>query len=163
MQKKINFDFSNILNKSNRTSIIILIISILGIFLSVYLWSFQVIDRVIPCTDNGCEHVLTSEYSKMLGVPLSTYGFFYYCLLTLLAFERIFIKHKLIDNILYLSIGWGLLYSLYLRYLEFTKIGSVCMWCWISVVLVVMLVGVVAYELYTRSHTKTLKVTQKPQ
>ncbi len=100
---------------------ILFILSILGIILSAYLWKVQLQgeDLSIPCTTNGgCELVLTSKWSKIFGVPMSVYGFFFYAFLALLTFQRIFIEHKLIEKLTLLSIVWGIIFSVYLRYLE---------------------------------------------
>ena len=114
-------------------------IGLLGIVLCIYMWSYQTTDKIIPCTYDGCEHVLTSEYSHMFGIPVSVFGFFYYVFVTFIAFERFFIKHKLLNTSLILLAVWGIIFSAYLRYLEFAKIGSICVWCWVSMLFVVLI------------------------
>ncbi|MBD3330776.1 hypothetical protein GF354_04575 [Candidatus Peregrinibacteria bacterium] len=109
----------------------IFIISILGVLLSAYLWWFQISGLLIPCTLDGCNNVLKSEYSKIFGVPMAVYGTFYFMGLAFLAFERFFIKHKLIELILLIAVFWGMIFVIYLRYLEFAVIGSICEWCWV--------------------------------
>lgn len=123
-----------------------LAIAVLGIFLSAYLWWFQVSDMIVPCTNNGCEEVLTSEYGKMLGVPMAIFGFFYYVTLIYVPFLRLFIKHKLLDWSLFLQIIWGIIFSIYLRYLEFFVIHHICIWCWGSVGLILVLAVVFVIE-----------------
>ncbi|MCA9383278.1 vitamin K epoxide reductase family protein [Candidatus Dojkabacteria bacterium] len=128
---------------------ILFILSILGIILSAYLWKVQLQgeDLSIPCTTNGgCELVLTSKWSKIFGVPMSVYGFFFYAFLALLTFQRIFIEHKLIEKLTLLSIVWGIIFSVYLRYLEFAKIGAHCTWCWISVLIIVLMAIVLSID-----------------
>lgn len=112
------------------------IIAILGILLSLYLWNLQVSDGVIPCTTGGCHDVLTGEYGKLFGIPMSIFGLFFYVSIAYVAFLRMFIKHKLLDWTLLIQIFWGIIFSLYLRYLEFFVIYELCSWCWISVFLI---------------------------
>lgn len=134
----------------NNLNKIILAISILGILLSLYLWNIQVQDpaqQLIPCTaDGGCEEVLTSDVSKLFGVPIAVFGVFYYVILGLLAFQREFITHQILDKLLLVSILWGIIFSLYLRYLEFVEIGHVCVWCWVSVLFIVLITILYLWE-----------------
>jgi uncharacterized membrane protein len=121
---------------SNR---IIFLLSLGGIALCAYMWSYQVSDRIIPCTDKGCSHVLTSDYSHLFGIPVSVFGFFYYVFVAFVSGERFFIKHNLLDKFLIALTAWGIIFSGYLRYLEFAKIGSICIWCWVSVVIILLI------------------------
>ncbi len=121
------------------TNQIIIVLSLMGIALSGYLWWFQVTPSIIPCTDDGCANVLNSQYGKLFGVPMSVYGFFFYATVALFAFLRMEISHKLLDKILLLLIIAGILFTIYLRYLEFFVIGDICTWCWGSVVIILLI------------------------
>lgn len=124
----------------------IFLVSILGMALSAYLWWYQVAPGIIPCTTGGCEHVLTSEYSKILGVPMATYGFFYYLAVAFIALQRNFVEHKFINRTLGALVIFGVLFSLYLRYIEFTKIHQICIWCWLSFLFTLILLAVYVFE-----------------
>ncbi len=127
-------------NKYLKYSLVIL--SVIGMLLSVYLWNVQLQGEglSIPCTtDGGCELVLTSKWSKIFGVPMSVFGFFYYAFMALLTFQMVFIKNKLIEKLTLLGIVWGIVFSVYLRYLEFVKIGTHCIWCWGSVMVILLM------------------------
>lgn len=115
------------------------ILGMLGIALSAYLWNVQITDGIVPCTTGGCEDVLTSKWSKILGIPMAAYGMAYYIAICFISFERMFIKHKLLNYTLLILIIWGIIFSAYLRYLEFVKIGEICIWCWASVAIVILL------------------------
>lgn len=128
------------------TNYILLALVLGGIALSSYLWWFQVTDHIVPCSISGCEHVLTSEYSKILGVPMAVYGVFFYIALGYTIVQRMIIKHDLIERIFQLLMGWGIVFSVYLRYLEFAKIGQICAWCWLSVLIIVLMLGVYGVE-----------------
>lgn len=140
---------------------VIILIALLGIVLTLFLWSIhfkgtQNVDPFIPCTPNGgCEEVLTSKYSKMFGVPVAIFGLFYYLYILLISFQREFIKHTLLNNLLTTGIIWGFIYTIYLRYLDIFVIRSICIWCLISAGLIVLLGIVRLYEY------KTLKPKSK--
>ena len=61
---------------------ILLALALVGLGDALYLSYFQYMNLIPTCAIGGCEQVLTSEYSKFLGVPLSYIGlvFFTYML-----------------------------------------------------------------------------------
>lgn len=117
--------------------IFILIFSIFGMILSLALWRYKVVNATIPCTVSSCSDVLTGEYSVMWGAPVALYGLFFYSLLALLFFQRLFSKNKVVDLliVLFLNVGW--IFTIYLRFLELTKIKDWCEWCWLSVLFMI--------------------------
>jgi uncharacterized membrane protein len=126
-------------NQNSWINTFMLILGILGIALSAYLWNVQATDGIVPCTTGGCEDVLTSDWSKILGIPMAAYGVAYYIAICFVCFEKMFIKHKLLNHILLGLISWGIIFSIYLRYIEFVKIGEICIWCWASVAIIILL------------------------
>ena len=140
---------------SKNIKIAYIIIAIIGMALSAYLWWYQVTDQFIPCTGSGCDDVLKSPYGKLFGVPMSVFGVFYYAVIFLLAFQKLFIKDKILNWLMLATILWGILFSVYLRYLEFFVIGNICIWCWGSVVLILILT--LLYILENKYATKNIK------
>ncbi|MEI7578512.1 MAG: vitamin K epoxide reductase family protein [bacterium] len=132
------------------TNRLIILLCVLGLALSAYLWAVQVQSPnnvIVPCfTGGGCESVLNSKYGEMFGVPMSVFGFFFYAFLIFTALLREKIKDKLLTWILQAEVFWGVLFSLYLRYLEFVVIRHVCSWCWMSVIIIILLAAALAYE-----------------
>ena len=62
----------------------IMTVAFLGILDTGYLAYEHFSGVVPPCTINGCERVLTSEYAVIFGVPLGLWGLaFYSSVLTL--------------------------------------------------------------------------------
>jgi len=51
-----------------------------------------------------------------------------------------------LDKMLFAGILWGIIFSVYLRYLEFVKIGHICVWCWMSVILIVLFIVLYLWE-----------------
>jgi uncharacterized membrane protein len=132
-----------------------LVLILAGIILSVYLWWYQVYGgEYAACTISGCSDVLKSEYGKMLGIPIAVYGAFYYVITGIFVFQKFFIQHKVVDYLLYASIIWGFIYSVYLRYLEFFKIGEICSWCWLSVLFILLLGIVYGYDYFINYRKK---------
>jgi uncharacterized membrane protein len=131
---------------------IIFIISILGIILSGAMWWYKYENKIPPCTLSGCEHVLTGPYSEMFGTPVAAYGFFFYITLAGLSFQALFIHNKLITRMLGLDIIAGVIFTIYLRYLEIVKIGDWCQWCWVSVVFMIFISVGFLLELKNKKH-----------
>lgn len=126
-------------NKKNINRVMF-VLTFVGMALSAYLWYVHIYTEDVPCTSAGnCEAVIKGKWGTMFGVPLGVYGFFYYAILALLIFEREFISAKIINQLITVLLVWGVIYSVYLRYLEFEKIGSICTMCWISVFIVLFL------------------------
>jgi len=129
---------------------LIMVLSVMGVLLSMYLWNVQIQDpaeATISCAvGNGCYQVLTGPYGKLWGIPMSVFGVFYYVFVLFTAFLREKIDDKLISQILLLEVIWGILFSLYLRFVEFYYIRHICSWCWLSVLIVALLTYLLYYE-----------------
>ena len=125
--------------KISKYKLIQFLFGLFGVVLSLALWWYKVRNVLPPCTVSGCSHVLTGEYSELYQTPVAVLGLFFYTILSLLIFEGIFIKHKLIQNLTLYSLLAGWIFTLYLRYLEFVKIGKWCEWCWMSVLFLLII------------------------
>lgn len=130
---------------SRKVDMMLITLSVIGGLVSLYLWDFHLRSSSILCL-TGCDKVLSSEYGVMLGVPVAAYGFAFYAILILMVFIRLNIRHLLIDRILGGLLFWGILFSLYLRYLEFFVLYDICMWCWVSFVIIIMMTVLFIYE-----------------
>lgn len=113
--------------------------AVFGMFLSAWLWRYKLNEAEIPCSVSGCADVATGEYSMFLKTPVAAFGFFYYAFLTLLFFEKIFISHKILDFLIKIFLVLGWIFTIYLRYLEIFKIHDWCEWCWLSVMIMLVL------------------------
>lgn len=110
----------------------------IGGLVSLYLWDFHVNNSKVVCF-TGCESVLSSEYGVFFGVPIAAFGFAYYVITLLMVYIRSRIRHILLDRLLGILLTWGLLFSLYLRYLEFFVLFDICMWCWVSFIVIIIM------------------------
>lgn len=110
------------------------IISILGFCLSVYLYLSHLSSSFF-CPVGDCLKVNSSSYAQIKGVPISALGILYYLLLHIFTYcgNKVFVI-KLIKYWLLL----GLVFSLYLTYLELFEIKAICIWCIVSFGLIII-------------------------
>lgn len=120
----------------------ILALTLLGVGISMYLtlyhWGWI---GTLQCGLNAssCQIVQASSYSQFLGLPVALWGGGWYLALGGLAATRYFKTEP--------SPGWrwvlgglawvGLLFTLYLTYLELFVLHALCWWCVVSAMLVV--------------------------
>ena len=109
-----------------------MITALIGVGLSIYMTIFKLTSNESMCLGNGgCSIVNASKYSEIYGIPLGIVGLLGYgaIIVTLLLEDRFsFFK----ENGVMLEFGMGLvgvLYSIYLTYLEFYVIHAVCPFC----------------------------------
>lgn len=107
--------------------------TLIGLGDTLYLSYYQWLGITPGCAIGGCEIVLSSEYSKFLGVPLSYIGlvFFTYMLAlgVLLAIEPTS-KALRLGTVAYAGIG--LLFSIGFELTQIFVIEAICLYCAIS-------------------------------
>lgn len=131
----------NILKNPKKNAIIQLAFSAIGIVLSLYLWYVHTTSSDIVCS-TGCDKVIASEYGVMFGIPVGALGVAFYLMYGFLQVLVARYKDEFTRNISNLWLMAGIIFTIYLRYLEFFKIGAICSWCWGSVVIILVLLGV---------------------
>lgn len=112
---------------------IILILAFVGLADASYLaWATYTGSSLSCGILDGCNTVAQSEYSRLLGVPLSYLGFLYYMGATILALG--YIMRPAIRTLRFLlAAGFaGALFSVYFMYLQVFLIKAVCLYCLIS-------------------------------
>lgn len=127
---------------------ILLALSMVGLGITAYLSYFQYLNLIPSCAIGGCEVVLTSEYSKFFGVPLSYLGLVYFaylfCLSALLSFDP---HSKGLRWGALLYTGFGVLYFAYaLFYVQAILIGAFCQYCIMSAITTTIAFGVSLYH-----------------
>ncbi len=102
----------------------------------MYLAYYQYLNLVPSCAIGGCEIVLSSVYSKFLGVPLSYIGLVFYgymlCLAVLLVIEPTSRALRL-AALTYTGIGF-MLSLFFIFYIQLTLIHALCLYCALSAV-----------------------------
>lgn len=123
-------------------------LSFVGLADTAFLSYFAYLNAVPGCAIGGCEVVLTSVYSKFFGVPLAYIGLVYYvymlALAILLAMEP---NSKILKWATLAYTAAGLLFSLYFEfYIQGMLIGHYCMYCAISALTTLALVGIAIWH-----------------
>lgn len=118
----------------NKLIVYSLIVAFLGFLDATYLTITHYKNAIPPCTVSGCEVVLTSKYSVILGIPLALLGSLFYlsvivlCLLILTNFKKLWLQ------LFYLAAGTGLFVSLVLTGLQAFDLKAFCQYCLLSAV-----------------------------
>jgi uncharacterized membrane protein len=117
------------------------VLSLVGLFVSAYLYLYK-IGRIgtLACGTGGCETVQTSVWSRFAGVEVSLIGIVGYALLFAVAMAGLrpaqTARHWPAQLLAVLA-GGGVLFTLYLTYLELFVIHAICRWCVGSAVIIV--------------------------
>jgi uncharacterized membrane protein len=128
-------------------------LTFVGLADTLYLSYFEYFNLIPSCAIGGCEVVLTSAYSKFLGIPLAYIGLVYYIYMLALAILLAMDPHSRalkFGGLAYTGVGLAL--SLVFEfYIQGTLIGAYCMYCAISALTTLGLFAVAVY--HWRSNT----------
>ncbi len=114
----------------NKSSILLLILSLAGFFDSTYLTILHYKHIIPPCTIAlGCETVLTSRFSTIFGIPIALVGSIFFLVLIFLLLLGFFRYFKL----LILS---GLGISVVLFCIQAFVLHAFCQYCLLSEVII---------------------------
>ena len=109
----------------------LLLLSIAGFFDSAYLTIVHYKHIIPPCTIAlGCETVLTSQFSTILGLPVAIFGVFYFLFLIFLILSGKFMKYFKFFAFL------GVLASAYFFYTQAFILHAFCQYCLLSEVII---------------------------
>lgn len=113
---------------------IILILTFLGMVDALVIYYKNSKPGPVACPLHGdCSAVLKSKYSKLFGVKNEIWGFLFYLTLFIFVLLSVFNTYFLgFMNYVVLASGFGVLYSLYLIYLQVFKIKQSCFYCLLS-------------------------------
>lgn len=111
-----------------------------GLFISAYLWLYK-LGRIgtLACGTGACETVQLSPYSRFHGVEVAAIGFTGYAVLfvlTLVSLQPRWAGSVGLVRLLAFLAGGAVLFTAYLKYLEFFVIHAICRWCVASAVLI---------------------------
>jgi len=104
-----------------------------GIGVAGYLSYTHLFELPVICGElQGCDLVAQSVYANMFGIPVAVFGLLAYLALLILLIARRRIGENLEAYVTLAVFGialLGVLFSLYLTYLELFVILAVCVWC----------------------------------
>lgn len=113
----------------------ILFVAIIGFADASYLTIEHYQGNIPPCSlTNGCEKVLTSSYSVILGVPVSLAGSIFYLAVAVGAFAYLEGKRERIFFYTQILTMFGLLFSLWFIYVQAFILQAYCLYCLFSAV-----------------------------
>jgi len=132
----------------------IALLALVGLFVALYLWLYKIgLIGTLQCGIGACEQVQASRYAELLGVPVAFYGVVGYAALlavALLGLRPRFLAERRVTLALALLSSVGLLFTLYLTYLELFVIHALCRWC-VGSAVIVTAVWLVALSAVRRS------------
>jgi uncharacterized membrane protein len=116
------------------------LLSLTGLFIAAYLYLYK-IGKIgnLACGSGGCETVQWSPWSRFAGVDVSLLGVMGYAALlglSLAALQPRLVGRRWPSALLALLAGIGVLFTIYLTYLELFVIHAICRWCVASAVVI---------------------------
>ncbi|MEI6396711.1 MAG: vitamin K epoxide reductase family protein [Candidatus Taylorbacteria bacterium] len=111
-------------------AIAILVVALIGFADASYLAIEHFQGVTPPCSiTSGCEQVLSSSYSEVLGIPVSLPGALFYILVAAGALAYLEGKHEKIFRYSLLITVFGFIASLWFTFLQIFVIHSYCAYC----------------------------------
>jgi uncharacterized membrane protein len=115
------------------------LVALAGMFVALYLMLYKLgYIGTLACAVGSCETVQTSKWATFLGLPVAAWGVAYYVAIlgvSLAGLMPAFAARRSVSQLLVVMTGVGLLFSLWLTYLELFVIDAICQWCVISAIL----------------------------
>lgn len=107
------------------------LISAVGLTDALYLTITHYTNALVPCSfSHGCETVLHSQYSEILGIPVAAMGIVFYIVALVLIVH--FLRHKTYHWIFFAWTAIGLASTLYLFYIQAAVLHAFCQYCLLS-------------------------------
>ena len=115
--------------------IVLLVVALLGFADSAFLTLKHFQGVIPPCTVvDGCETVLTSSYSSVLGIPVSLFGSVYYLLILIGLYAYIDTRNVKILKWTLLLTFLGFMMTLGLMYIMAFILKAFCSYCLVSAI-----------------------------
>ena len=110
---------------------IITILAVIALCVSVYLSIAKALSLTVPCNfTGGCEAVLSSKYSMLLGIPLSTLGIVYFSVI--IVTSLLANHYEKARQALKIFLAAGALGALSFLSIQFFIIKKVCEYCLVT-------------------------------
>ena len=115
------------------------LVALAGMFVALYLTLYKLgYIGTLVCAVGSCETVQTSKWATFLGFPVGAWGVAYYVAvfaLSITGLSAALSESRGVSLLLVGMTGFGVIFSLWLTYLELFVIHAICQWCVISAIL----------------------------
>lgn len=121
---------------------LILLFAFLGIADSTYLAQHELKGTPLLCTADSlsdCNVVVTSEYSRLFGVPIAGLGVLFYGIMFVLAALELVLFDQLLRRALQIFSLVGIAASLYFTFVQVAFIGALCIYCLASTAIALLI------------------------
>lgn len=119
---------------------LIALLALVGLLIAIYLTLYKTgAIAELKCSTGSCEQVQLSKWATFLGLPVAAWGIGFYAALLAVALAGLqdrWADSRGVSVALVALTGWGVLFSLWLTYLELFVIRAICRYCVGSAVLV---------------------------
>ena len=119
------------------------LVALAGLFVALYLTMYKLgYIGTLVCAVGSCEVVQTSRWATFLGLPVAVWGVGYYVAVLAVALAGLradLVDDRRVSQLLVLMTGVGVVFSVWLTYLERFVIDAICRWCVVSAVLATIL------------------------
>ena len=133
-----------------KSYLIIKILSILGVLLAVFLlWEQFARSSFQPCNINAvvnCDAVISGDVAKTFGISTPLYGLIGYIVIFIAA---VFAKKKLLLG----TALFGLIFCLWIAYIELFKLHVICPVC-IGCQVVMVVINIVSIQIFKNKTSK---------
>jgi uncharacterized membrane protein len=137
------------------------LLSLAGLFISGYLYLYK-IGRIgsLACGTGGCETVQLSSWSRFAGLEVSLIGVFGYAGLLALSLASLQAgeTRPWLVRAMAVAAGMGVVFTLYLTYLELFVIHAICRWCVASGAIILAIFGVALLDQRMQSRSEAHRV-----
>ena len=122
---------------------LVALVALAGVFVALYLTLYKLgYIGTLACALGSCEKVQTSRWATFLGQPVGLWGVGYYVAVLGMAIAGLtarFAESRALSKLLLGVTTVGVLFSLWLTYLELFVIDAICQWCVVSAILATIL------------------------
>ena len=115
------------------------LVALAGMFVALYLTLYKLgYIGTLVCAVGSGEKVQTSKWATFLGFPVGGWGVAYYVAvfaLSIAGLSAALSENRGVSLLLVAMTGFGVIFSVWLTYLELFVIHAICQWCVISAIL----------------------------
>ena len=132
-------------------------LSLAGLFISGYLYLYKIgMIGSLACGTGACETVQLSPWSRFAGIEVSLLGMLGYAGLLALSLASLQpgASQQWPMRAMAVAAGIGVVFTLYLTYLELFVIHAICRWCVVSGVIIVAIFVAALLEQRRQSRTR---------